>query len=109
MQSSADQLRRYTAARYGLECAMGLELACRVLLIYPRFVSETFWNFAETCELMGARYPAAPLGLITVAAMLPPHCYLQCTEVRFQMPSSWVKMFLVDCPQLSASATHNGR
>ena len=51
---------------------------CRVLLIYPRFVSETFWNFAEACELLGARYPAAPLGLITVAAMLPPHW-----EVRF--------------------------
>ena len=52
---------------------MGSEHTCRVLLIYPRFVSETFWNFAEACELMGARYPAAPLGLITVAAMLPPH------------------------------------
>ena len=52
---------------------MGLKLTCRVLLIYPRFVSETFWNFAEACELMGARYPAAPLGLITVAAMLPSH------------------------------------
>ena len=46
---------------------------CRALLIYPRFVSETFWNFAEACTLIGARYPAAPLGLITVAAILPPH------------------------------------
>ena len=52
---------------------MGFEHTCRVLLIYPRFVSETFWNFAEACELMDARYPAAPLGLITVAALLPPH------------------------------------
>ncbi|MGB8084025.1 MAG: B12-binding domain-containing radical SAM protein [Pseudolabrys sp.] len=52
---------------------MGSEHTCRVLLIYPRFVSETFWNFAEACELMDARYPAAPLGLITVAALLPPH------------------------------------
>jgi radical SAM superfamily enzyme YgiQ (UPF0313 family) len=52
---------------------MGSKHTCRVLLIYPRFVSETFWNFAEACELMGARYPAAPLGLITVAAMLPSH------------------------------------
>jgi radical SAM superfamily enzyme YgiQ (UPF0313 family) len=42
-----------------------------VLLVYPRFASATFWNFAATCELMGARYPAAPLGLITVAAQLP--------------------------------------
>ena len=44
---------------------------CRVLMVYPRFVAETFWNFADACRLMGARYPAAPLGLITVAAMLP--------------------------------------
>lgn len=46
--------------------------ACNVLMIYPRFVAESFWNFAAACELMGARYPAAPLGLITVAALLPP-------------------------------------
>ena len=42
--------------------------ACNVLLIYPRFAADTFWNFAATCELFGAKYPAAPLGLITVAA-----------------------------------------
>ena len=41
-------------------------------LVYPRFAADTFWNFAETCALFGAKYPAAPLGLITVAAMLPP-------------------------------------
>ena len=46
--------------------------ACNVLLVYPRFAADTFWNFAETCALFGAKYPAAPLGLITVAAMLPP-------------------------------------
>jgi radical SAM superfamily enzyme YgiQ (UPF0313 family) len=45
--------------------------ACNVLLIYPRFAADTFWNYAETCSLFGARYPAAPLGLITVAALLP--------------------------------------
>jgi radical SAM superfamily enzyme YgiQ (UPF0313 family) len=42
-----------------------------VLLVYPRFAAGTFWNFAETCKVFGARYPAAPLGLITVAALLP--------------------------------------
>ena len=40
-------------------------------MIYPRFAADTFWNFAETCEIFGAKYPAAPLGLITVAALLP--------------------------------------
>ncbi len=44
---------------------------CRVLLIYPRFVPNSFWNYREACEMVGARYPAAPLGLITVAALLP--------------------------------------
>ncbi len=43
----------------------------RCLLVYPEFTLRTFWNFRATCELQGAKYPATPLGLITVAAMLP--------------------------------------
>ncbi|MGX1785360.1 B12-binding domain-containing radical SAM protein [Bosea sp. NPDC055332] len=46
---------------------------CRVLMIYPRFNPGSFWNYKATCELAGARHPAAPLGLITVAALLPAH------------------------------------
>src|ERR1700731_130553 len=45
---------------------------CNVLMIYPRFSAETFWNFAAACELFNAHYPTTPLGLITVAALLPP-------------------------------------
>jgi hypothetical protein len=45
--------------------------ACNVLLICPRFEAETFWNFKQTSEVFGAKYPAPPLGLITVAALLP--------------------------------------
>ena len=41
-------------------------------MVYPAFFGQTFWNYSEVCELLGARYTAAPLGLITVAAMLPP-------------------------------------
>jgi len=40
-------------------------------MIYPQFMADSFWNFSEACELVGARYPAIPLGLITVAALLP--------------------------------------
>ncbi len=42
-----------------------------VLLVYPRFLDKSFWNYKATCEATGARYPAAPLGLITLAALLP--------------------------------------
>jgi len=44
-----------------------------VLLIHPLFAGGSFWNYEETCELIGAKYPAPPLGLITVAALLPDH------------------------------------
>jgi radical SAM superfamily enzyme YgiQ (UPF0313 family) len=43
-----------------------------ILMVYPRFNPDSFWNYQATCEVAGARYSAAPLGLITVAAMLPP-------------------------------------
>src|SRR5438093_7992561 len=43
----------------------------RCLLISPRFSEFSYWNYREVCELFGARYPSAPLGLVTVAALLP--------------------------------------
>lgn len=45
---------------------------CNALLVFPRFAGTSFWNYNATCRLLGARYSAAPLGLITVAALLPP-------------------------------------
>ena len=50
-----------------------MTIICRVLMVYPKFIPNSFWNYTEPCELVGAKYPAAPLGLITVAAMLPKH------------------------------------
>jgi hypothetical protein len=47
-----------------------MTIPCRVLMVYPKFIPSSFWNYTEACELVGAKYPAAPLGLITVAAML---------------------------------------
>ena len=44
---------------------------CRALLVYPRFASDSFWAYKVSCEIVGAKYPTAPLGLITIAALLP--------------------------------------
>jgi radical SAM superfamily enzyme YgiQ (UPF0313 family) len=46
--------------------------SCNVLLVFPKFNSKSFWSFEGALHTVGARYPAPPLGLITVAAMLPP-------------------------------------
>lgn len=44
---------------------------CRVLLVFPRFNPNSFWALADTCKVADARAPSPPLGLLTVAAMLP--------------------------------------
>jgi radical SAM superfamily enzyme YgiQ (UPF0313 family) len=42
-----------------------------VLLIWPKFDSFSFWNFEKVCEIVGVRYMTPPLGLLTVASLLP--------------------------------------
>ena len=46
-------------------------LAPNVLMVFPRFNPNSFWSLATVCETWGARCPAPPLGLITLAALLP--------------------------------------
>ncbi len=45
---------------------------CNVLMVFPLFNANSFWNYQATCDVVGAKYPGPPLGLMTVAAMLPP-------------------------------------
>ncbi|MGB5733344.1 MAG: B12-binding domain-containing radical SAM protein [Thiohalocapsa sp.] len=42
----------------------------RALLVYPRF-RDSYWSFEKALELIGKRAMMPPLGLITVAAILP--------------------------------------
>lgn len=45
----------------------------KCLLVQTKFSAFSFWNYQDVCEIVGAKYPAAPLGLITVAALFPQH------------------------------------
>lgn len=49
----------------------------RCLLVQPAFSRNSFWNYRDVCTLVGAKYPAAPLGLLTVGALLPQHWQLK--------------------------------
>src|SRR5580700_2517222 len=71
---------------------------CNVLLVCPRFQGQSFWNFTEACEAYGAGIPAPPLGLITVAALLPPswNCRLvnRNTEQLTDSDLDWADMVM---------------
>jgi radical SAM superfamily enzyme YgiQ (UPF0313 family) len=49
------------------------EKSFNCLIIQSKFSSYSFWNYQEVCDIVGAKYPAAPLGLLTVAALMPQH------------------------------------
>jgi radical SAM superfamily enzyme YgiQ (UPF0313 family) len=42
----------------------------KVLLIYPEF-PPSFWSFAESCSILSRKALLPPVGLLTVAALLP--------------------------------------
>lgn len=45
--------------------------SCNVLMIFPRFNPKSFWSYEGACEILEVGYPLPPLGMITLAAMLP--------------------------------------
>jgi radical SAM superfamily enzyme YgiQ (UPF0313 family) len=45
---------------------------CNVLMVFPRFNPNSFWSLQAVCDLYGARCLAPPLGLMTLANLLPP-------------------------------------
>ena len=70
----------------------------RALLVYPRYPT-TYWSFDEALALAGQRALMPPLGLITVAALLPADWELRLvdTNVRPISNDDWAWADLVIC------------
>lgn len=72
--------------------------AFNVLMVYPRFGDDSFWNYSITAELLGARYPTIPLGLITLAALLPENWSIRLvnrnTEALEEADLDWADMIM---------------
>jgi len=43
-----------------------------VLMVFPRFNQNSFWSLQSACDIYGVKCPAPPLGMMTLAALLPP-------------------------------------
>ena len=52
-----------------------------VLIVYPLF-PVTYWGFQYGLRLIGKRAALPPLGLITVAALLPSNCYVRLVDLN---------------------------
>ena len=53
----------------------------RALLVNPE-LPVCFWTFEQTCRFNGAKAMAPPLGLITVAALLPTEWELRLVDLN---------------------------
>ena len=71
-----------------------------ILLIYPEF-PDTFWSFKHALAFVGKRSALPPLGLLTVAALLPPEWSMRLVDVNVrgltQKDLAWA-----DCAFISA-------
>lgn len=52
------------------------------LLIQPKFQASNFWNLTESAATTGAKTVAPPLGLLTVAALLPQHWVFKLVDLN---------------------------
>ncbi|MDD2901906.1 MAG: B12-binding domain-containing radical SAM protein [Syntrophales bacterium] len=53
----------------------------RALLVCPEF-PLSFWSFRKSCQLLGSKTVNPPLGLLTVAALLPPSWELRLADLN---------------------------
>jgi radical SAM superfamily enzyme YgiQ (UPF0313 family) len=62
----------------------------KALLIWP-ILPNSFWSYQTTLDLAGLRSTNPPLGLITIAAMLPPGWELRLVDrnVRLETDADW--------------------
>jgi radical SAM superfamily enzyme YgiQ (UPF0313 family) len=54
----------------------------KALLVYPAHPSQTFWSFSGALPYIERRAALPPLGLITLAAMLPEHWDLRLIDMN---------------------------
>lgn len=59
--------------------------ACNnILLVYPQVPSTTYWSFTYALPFIRKKNTMPPLGLITVAGLIPPSCNLRLIDMNIE-------------------------
>ena len=56
----------------------------KALLVYPQHPAQTYWSFSGALPYIKRRAAMPPLGLVTVAAMLPDHWDLRLIDMNVE-------------------------
>lgn len=72
----------------------------KILLLYPEF-PDTFWSFKHALEFVGKKAALPPLGLLTVAAMLPREWQVRLVDTNVQRLKE-TDLSWADCAFISA-------
>ncbi len=61
----------------------------KCLIIHPAISKFSSLNYIEVCKLVGAKYPTPPLGLLTVAALLPREWEIKLVDANVEPLLDW--------------------
>ena len=80
----------------------------RILLVYPKIPDSTYWSYSHSLPFIGRRAAMPPLGLITVAAMLPDEWELRLVDENVERVRdadlAWADAVLVSAMVVQAEA-----
>ncbi|MDA9951315.1 B12-binding domain-containing radical SAM protein [Oligoflexaceae bacterium] len=65
-----------------MEFSFQSDQVLKCILVHPKFSLFNYWNFVDVTEAVGAKSNQPPLGLLTVASMLPKHWELQVIDLN---------------------------
>ena len=70
-----------------------------ILLVYPSY-PDTFWSFRHALKFIGKKSTFPPLGLLTVAAMLPPEWEVRLRDLNVHPlhdnDLAWADLLFID-------------